>query len=237
MDNYYLVKELLGLNEGNLPVHKGMRMNRYRSIDKMMDLMDVVKRIQPKMPLNTLSLDPNDEEWEDDMNYMYPDYAKWKMRGLSLSALYIYYIYNYQIIAYNVHWRALHKLWIFFMVYYSAKLIFNYRKDVLRVNLFDEYCQLRADELIDQRTHSIKTEPVKKYIWFQLDLSETLKRCKRQSYMNSSEDFKDAELILQDFIRRHTDETEALPLTMDNAEIGPILQDTGITGVYEAFKH
>ena len=107
------------------------------------------------------------------------------------------------------------------MVYYSVKTIFNYRKDVLRANLFDEYVQLRADELIKQHESKIRSEPVKKYLWYQLDLKNTLNRCKRQSYLNSGEDFKDAELILQDFIRRHTDETQPLPLNVDNAMIGP----------------
>lgn len=225
MDNYYLVKELLGLNDGNLPVHKGMRMKRYKSIDKMMDLLDVVKRIQPRLPLNTLTLDKNDPEWEDEMNYIYPDYAKWKQRSCFLGGMLFYYVYNYQIIAHNVHWRFTNKLFLFFITFYSARLIFNYRKDVLRANLFDEYVQLRSDELIKQREHSIRSEPVKKYIWYHLDLKETLERCKRQSYFNSSEDFKDAELILQDFIRRHTDETLPLPLTIDNAKIGPIIDE------------
>lgn len=62
---------------------------------------------------------------------------------------------------------------------------------------------------------------VKKWVWFDLDLKQTLERVHRQSYLNSSEDFKDSELILQDFIRRYTDETQALPLTPDNARIGP----------------
>lgn len=221
MDNYFLVKELLGLNEGNLPVHKGMRQRRYQSIDKMMDLLDVVMRIQPKLPLNTLYLDENDPEWEDGMNYMYPDYFKWKQRAVGLGFMYFIYIYNYQIIAHNAHWRSAHKLALFFMIFYTTRTLFNYRKDVLRVNLFDEYVQLRADELIRQREHSITSEPVKRYIWFQLDLKETLNRSKRQSYKNSPEDFKDAELILQDFIRRHTDETQPLPLTTENARIGP----------------
>jgi len=221
MDNYFVVKELLGLNDGNLPVHKGMRMKRYKSIDKMMDLLDVVKRITPKLPLNTITLDPHDPEWEDEMTYLYPDYMKWKKRAGFMGFLLFYYLYNYQLIAHNVHWRFVNKLFIFYMIFYSSRLIFNYRKDVLRANLFDEYVQLRADELIKQRETSIKTEPVKKYIWYQLDLQETLARCKRQSYLNSSEDFKDAELILQDFIRRHTDETQPLPLTQNNAFIGP----------------
>jgi hypothetical protein len=60
MENYYSVKLLLGINDGNLPVHKGMRQNRYRSIEKMLDLMDVIKRIGPRAPLEAFYLDPTD---------------------------------------------------------------------------------------------------------------------------------------------------------------------------------
>ena len=60
MDSYYTVKYLLGLNNGNLPVHKGMRQKRYKSIEKMLDLFDIMKRIGPKKPMEVISLDPND---------------------------------------------------------------------------------------------------------------------------------------------------------------------------------
>lgn len=58
-------------------------------------------------------------------------------------------------------------------------------------------------------------------MWYGHDLSETLGRVHRQSYKNTAEDFKDSELILQDFIRRYSDETAALPLNSKNARIGP----------------
>lgn len=60
MDNYFIVKNLLGLDKGNLPVHKGMRQKRYQSIEKMLDLLDVVKRIGPKFPYEVFHLDSTD---------------------------------------------------------------------------------------------------------------------------------------------------------------------------------
>lgn len=222
MDNYFLVKHLLGLNEGNLPVHRGMRQKRYESIDKMMDLMDVIQRISPRIPPNILFLDPSDPEWEDDMNYLYPHYNLWRGRFISLGTMFFFYIYNYQIIAYNVHWKFVHKIGLAAMLYYTCRTMYGYRKDVLRANLFDEYVQLRADELIAQHKDEVKSEPIKRFIWYNCDLRDTLNRCKRQSYLNSTEDFKDSELILQDFIRRHTDETQPLPLTRDRHLIGHV---------------
>lgn len=62
-------------------------------------------------------------------------------------------------------------------------------------------------------------------MWYRCDLQRTLERVHRQSYFNSGEDFKDSELILQDFIRRYTDETEHLPITTDNAIIGPLSEN------------
>ncbi len=62
MDSYWSVKYLLDLNNGNLPVHKGMRQKRYKSIEKMLDLFDILKRIGPKKPMEVISLDPSDRK-------------------------------------------------------------------------------------------------------------------------------------------------------------------------------
>ena len=62
MDNYFTIKALLGLNDGNLPVHKGMRQKRYQSIEKMLDLFDILKRVGPKTPVEALFLDPSDRK-------------------------------------------------------------------------------------------------------------------------------------------------------------------------------
>ncbi len=42
--------------------YRGMRQKRYDSIEKMLDLLDVVKRIGPKFPLDALFLDPHDRK-------------------------------------------------------------------------------------------------------------------------------------------------------------------------------
>lgn len=45
-------------------------------------------------------------------------------------------------------------------------------------------------------------------------------RCHRQSFKNDASDFADSELLLQDFIRRYTDETAEKPLKVGEARIG-----------------
>ena len=79
---------------------------------------------------------------------------------------------------------------------------------------------MRADELIKEREPILQSEQMKKWVWYTCDLHETLTRIHRQSYKNDASDFADSELLLQDFIRRYTDETEEMPLNLKNAKIG-----------------
>ena len=44
--------------------NRGMRQKRYESIEKMLDLLDVCKRIGPKFPLDAMFLDPHDRTCE-----------------------------------------------------------------------------------------------------------------------------------------------------------------------------
>ena len=70
MDNFFTTYYLLGMYHGNLPPHQGMRDRRYSSITKMLDLVDVIKRIKPKLPSMALFLNPLDDEWDDQMTYL-----------------------------------------------------------------------------------------------------------------------------------------------------------------------
>ena len=105
------------------------------------------------------------------------------------------------------------------MIVFSGIVYWKYRKQVLRANLFDEYVQSRADELIEEREHLLHSEGVKQWVWYTCDMQETLARCHRQSYKNDASDFADSELLLQDFIRRYTDDTEEMPLQVSKGHI------------------
>lgn len=102
----------------------------------------------------------------------------------------------------------------------SNVLYYRYRKQVLRCNLFDEYVQMRADELVKEREHLLRGEDMKRWVWFTADLQETLIRCHRQSFKNDASDFADSELLLQDFVRRYSDDTLEKPLNVGNSRIG-----------------
>jgi hypothetical protein len=66
------------------------------------------------------------------------------------------------------------------LVFFCTNMLyFKYRKQVLRCNLFDEYVQMRADELVKEREPLLKSDQMKKWIWFTADLQETLIRTHR----------------------------------------------------------
>eukprot|EP00347_Sterkiella_histriomuscorum_P002514 403367859 len=220
MERYFTTVALVGVNDGNLPVHRGMRQKRYESVEKMLDLLDVAKRVGPKFPLDAMFLDPNDPEWDDDMTYLYVEYPFYKkfLMGATLTSL--LFLYNYNALFHNKNNQFVTKVTLGMLFWSSNYVYYKYRKQVLRCNLFDEYVQMRADELVKEREHLLRGEQMKKWVWFSADLQETLMRCHRQSFKNDSSDFADSELLLQDFIRRYTDDTLEKPLTMANARIG-----------------
>ena len=197
-----------------------MRQKRYESVEKMLDLLDVAKRIGPKFPLEAMFLDPNDPEWDDDMTYLYVEYPYYKKFMMFASLTSFIFLYNYNIMFHNKNMAFVTKATLGSLFVVSNFVYYKYRKQVLRCNLFDEYVQLRADELIAEREHLLKGEQMKRWVWWTADLQETLMRCHRQAYRNDASDFADSELLLQDFIRRYSDETSAKPLTIENARIG-----------------
>ena len=220
MERYFTTYALLGLNDGNLPVHRGMRQKRYESVEKMLDLLDVARRVGPKAPWKTVLLDPNDPEWDDDMTYLYMDSPLYKGWFIYASMIGVFFLYNYRVLFHNKNFSFVTKFTLGTTWLYSNMVYMKYRKQALRCNLFDEYVQLRADELVKQNEPKLKNEEMKRFIWYSADLKETLVRCHRQAYNNDASDFADSELLLQDFIRRYTDETAETPLTGKNARIG-----------------
>ena len=197
-----------------------MRQKRYESVEKMLDLLDVVKRVGPRFPLQTMLLDPHDPEWDDDMTYLYVDYPQYKQHMMYLSITAFLFLYNYNIFFHNKNFHFITKAVLGYSFVHSQLLYFKYRKQVLRCNLFDEYVQMRADELVKEREHMLRGEEMKKWVWWSADLQETLIRCHRQNFNNDASDFADSELLLQDFVRRYSDDTLEKPLRIGEHRIG-----------------
>ena len=57
---------------------------------------------------------------------------------------------------------------------------------------------------------------VKKFVFWFEDLKETLARVHRQANNHEASDFKDSEIILQDFIRRYSNPAKSFPYPGDN---------------------
>ena len=212
MERYFTTVALLGLNDGNLPVHRGTRQKRYDSIEKMLDLTDVVKRIGPKFPLPAMFLDPHDPEWDDDMTYLYVEYGSYKVAVMTASIFSFIFLYNFNQFFHNKNMKFATQSGLGVLFMFCSMFYYKYRKQVLRCNLFDEYVQMRADELVKEREHLLRGPDMVKWVWYTADMKETLMRCHRQSFKNDASDFADSELLLQDFIRRYTDDTALKPL-------------------------
>ena len=170
MERYFTTCALLGLDDGNLPVHKGQRQRRYESIEKMLDLTDVITRIGPKFPMAAMFLDPHDEEWDDDMTYLYVDYDFYKQYFVGASLMSGWFLWNYNILFHNKLQQYPTKVTLLALVCFSNLMYMKYRQQVLRCNLFDEYVQMRADELIKEREHLLRGPEMTKFVWYTADL-------------------------------------------------------------------
>lgn len=63
MENYFTFTQLLGLRDsegGNLPVFKDARVQRIKSVERMMDLIEIATQTRPKAPSAILTLNPLD---------------------------------------------------------------------------------------------------------------------------------------------------------------------------------
>ncbi len=67
--------------------------------------------------------------------------------------------------------------------------------------------------------YSIKQIDFKKFLWWQEDLKETLEKVYRQANNHHASDFKDSELVLQDFIDRYVDPKAQSPMKAFTTEI------------------
>ena len=136
----------------------------------MLDLLDVVKRIGPKFPLDAMFLDPHDPEWDDDMTYLYVDYPQYKKYTQFVGISAFMFLYNYNMFFHNKNFQFVTKIILGLLFITTNNIYYKYRKQVLRANLFDEYVQMRADELIKEREYLLKSEEMKKWIWYTADL-------------------------------------------------------------------
>ena len=204
MNDYHTAVVLLGLRDSNMPVFKETRARRLESIDKIRKLINVLPRLKPLVPPNLLVLDENDPEWDDKM--VYPAFNWRKLwGGLTWWGLITtFYTYNWNVIHTNIRLRFLGYLYPFLSAFFLSNSALYYINSMKKIRLFDNYVDARAQELYEQNRFMINHESVKRTLYFEKDFEETLRRVHRQANNHHASDFKDSELILQDFIQRYS---------------------------------
>ena len=105
-----------------------MRQRRYESVEKMLDLLDVIKRIGPKFPNHAMFLDPFDPEWDDDMTYLYVDYHSYKRYTLFSSTMILLFLYNYNVFFHNKHMPFVTKSLLGVLFVYLNLVYIKYKK-------------------------------------------------------------------------------------------------------------
>jgi len=161
------------------------------------------------------NLDPYDAEWDDDMTYPVVQHSKFLFQGAALALNLFIYSYNYNNYTANIRLRTMRYLFPIANIYIFSCVYWDYKTQLIKVNLFDEYIQLRAKELVDENEYILEHDDFKRFIWWFEDFKETLYRVHRQGNDHDSSDFKDSEIILQDFIRRYTDSKSKMPITLE----------------------
>ena len=94
----------------------------------MLDLIDVVKRIGPRFPLEAMFLDPHDPEWDDDMTYLYVDYPFYKKYTGFATAMSFMFLYNYNQFFHNKNFQFVTKFTMGMLFMTSNLVYFKYRK-------------------------------------------------------------------------------------------------------------
>ena len=60
MEDYFTFTHLIGVRDGNLSPYRDARVQRYRSVKKMMDLIEIAKSTMPALPMQVFQLDEFD---------------------------------------------------------------------------------------------------------------------------------------------------------------------------------
>ena len=65
MEDYFTFTELIGVRQANLSPYRDARVQRYKSVKKMMDLIQIAKNTAPKVPSQVFSLNEFDRKYLD----------------------------------------------------------------------------------------------------------------------------------------------------------------------------
>ena len=71
-----------------------------------------------------------------------------------------FYSYNYNLFTQNVRYRTFRNFFPFVVAALFGSAYSEYKQQVLKVNLFDEYCWLRSQELVKQNEYLFQHEGI-----------------------------------------------------------------------------
>ncbi len=130
---------LLGVPDQNLPVSQEKRNSRMNSIQKMMSLINIAKRLRPELPRQLFSLDPEDPEFQDKMYYPTINHTKFIGGVFFLGVQTAFFAYNWSTIMGNSRLKLL-KFVMPVSTFAISSVMFNdYYKNMAKIHLFDNY--------------------------------------------------------------------------------------------------
>ena len=157
-------------------------------------------------------LDANHPEWDDRMVYPKIDHMKYIWGGFTIGLNMLFYSYNYNLFTANIRFRTLRYMMPIFNTFLFGLSYQQYRQQITKINLFDEYVYLRAQEIVKEKEFIFDHPDFERFQWFVDDFQETFLRVHRQANNHDASDFADSELLMQDFIRRYSDPSAKLPI-------------------------
>ena len=137
----------------------------------MMDLIQIAKKTAPQLPLQCFALDQFDPEWDDLMPFPVVDHKRYIKLAANIGLFLWFYAYNYNTITASIRFRNFRNLFPFVIAGLVGFGYYKYRVQILKINLFDEYCFLRAQELVKQNEYLLRSEDFERWAWWKADFT------------------------------------------------------------------
>ncbi len=235
MENYFTFTRLLSLRDSegaNLPLFKDARAKRYQSVERILELLEIAGSTKPSLPSPIITLNPLDRtslytqpngtikcpsqlsnaadigpmlEESPPSSYLINDSVL-----LLLQLQHLQHQHQIQNIQKRVPLPCrFHLRWCICLIPQA-----NPQNKPLWWVLLPQIAGASQAERIPSRPSRYigMNVDVKKAVWWNEDFKETLAKVHRQANNNSSSDYADSELILQDFINRYVDPSASSPM-------------------------
>lgn len=235
MENYFTFTRLLGLRDSegaNLPLFKDARVKRYQSVERIMELLEVAGSTRPRIPSPIITLNPLDRIYfliqpsgmircpspsssAKDTGHMPAAFLPCWYTDIDPVLLLIqlqHLLHQHPLPHFPQRLplpRGLHFRWCLRFIPQTNPQNQPFRWVLLPA--LSGACQAKRVFAWSPWYASWDVD-VKKSVWWEEDFKETLGKIYRQANDNAASDFKDSELLLQDFINRYVDPNAASPM-------------------------